>query len=255
MNLGKFAGAALMAMLFSAQVCAQGNWQDVVYLKNGSVIRGMIVEQVPNKSLTVKTPDGSVFICDMVDVVKITKEENPKGRSACSSRTEKAVNGYTGYKGFADMGLTGGDYGSLEWSTTHGCQIIPARLFVGAGIGIQYFGDWDYSDNFATYGIPLYVDVRSNLLTSKISPFFDFKLGYAGLSGDNVSFGDGGIYVSPSIGVSFRFNRKFGLNVLTGYTYQKVSYLYDWDYSNGNYHIYNYSGNIGNFHLKIGLEF
>lgn len=30
---------------------AQSNLQDVVYLKNGNVIRGIIIEQVPNKDM------------------------------------------------------------------------------------------------------------------------------------------------------------------------------------------------------------
>ena len=31
------------------------NYQDVVYLKNGNVIRGIILEQVPNESLKIET--------------------------------------------------------------------------------------------------------------------------------------------------------------------------------------------------------
>lgn len=50
-------------------------WQDVVYLKNGSVIRGMVVEQVPNVSLKIRTADGSVFVYAMDQVEKITKEQ------------------------------------------------------------------------------------------------------------------------------------------------------------------------------------
>jgi len=50
-------------------------WQDVVYLKNGSVIRGMVIEQVPNVSLKIRTADGSVFVYAMDQVEKITKEQ------------------------------------------------------------------------------------------------------------------------------------------------------------------------------------
>jgi len=49
---------------------------DVVYLKNGSVIRGMIIEQVPNESLKIQTRDGSVFVYAISEVEKITKEED-----------------------------------------------------------------------------------------------------------------------------------------------------------------------------------
>ncbi|QQS72492.1 MAG: hypothetical protein IPP95_15195 [Flavobacteriales bacterium] len=46
-------------------------WQDVVYLKNGSVIRGMVIEQVPNVSLKIGTADGSVFVYAMDQVEKM----------------------------------------------------------------------------------------------------------------------------------------------------------------------------------------
>ena len=38
------------------------DYQEVICLKNGSVIRGTIVEQQPNVLLKVKTADGSIFV-------------------------------------------------------------------------------------------------------------------------------------------------------------------------------------------------
>jgi hypothetical protein len=48
---------------------------DVVYLKNGSIIRGTIIEQVPGVSLKIETSDGSVFFYKMEEIEKITKEK------------------------------------------------------------------------------------------------------------------------------------------------------------------------------------
>ena len=50
-------------VLISAAVAQE--MQDVVYLKNGSIIRGLVIEQVPGKSLKIKTRDGSVFVYTM----------------------------------------------------------------------------------------------------------------------------------------------------------------------------------------------
>tara|TARA_R110001592_G_scaffold107256_5_gene300386 strand:+ start:53 stop:577 length:525 start_codon:yes stop_codon:yes gene_type:complete len=47
---------------------------DVVYLKNGSIIKGMIIEQIPNISLKIQTVGGSIFVYKMEDVEKMTKE-------------------------------------------------------------------------------------------------------------------------------------------------------------------------------------
>lgn len=51
-----------------------GELQEVVYLKNGSVIRGTIIEQIPGISLKIQTADGNIFFYKMEEVEKITKE-------------------------------------------------------------------------------------------------------------------------------------------------------------------------------------
>ena len=35
---------------------------ETVHLKNGSMIRGVIIEQIPEKTLKIQTADGSVFV-------------------------------------------------------------------------------------------------------------------------------------------------------------------------------------------------
>ena len=46
---------------------------DVIYLKNGSVIKGVIIEQIPNKSLKIETADGSIFVYEIEQISKISK--------------------------------------------------------------------------------------------------------------------------------------------------------------------------------------
>jgi len=70
----------ILFTLFTIVVVAQSNYQDVVYLKNGSIIRGIIIEQVPNKSIKIETVDQSVFVYQMDDIDKLTKEQH-KGKS------------------------------------------------------------------------------------------------------------------------------------------------------------------------------
>lgn len=72
----------ITAISFSVNAQSE-NMEDVVYLKNGSIIRGIIVEQIPNESLKVKTKDGSVFVYKMTEVDKLTKEQivNTRGNS------------------------------------------------------------------------------------------------------------------------------------------------------------------------------
>lgn len=60
--------------------------RETVYLHNGSVIKGEVIEAVPGESIKVKTADGSVFVYDMADVERIAKEQEADGYVAGNSR-------------------------------------------------------------------------------------------------------------------------------------------------------------------------
>lgn len=49
---------------------------DVVYLKNGSVIKGTIIEQVPNVQIKIQTKDGNIFVYKIEEIEKMTKEQS-----------------------------------------------------------------------------------------------------------------------------------------------------------------------------------
>lgn len=49
-------------------------YEDVVYLKNGSIIHGTIIEQVTGESIKIKTNDGNTFVFKMDEIEKTTKE-------------------------------------------------------------------------------------------------------------------------------------------------------------------------------------
>ncbi len=50
--------------------------KDMVYLKNGNIIKGIIIEQVPNVQIKIQTGDGNVFIFPLSEIDKITKENS-----------------------------------------------------------------------------------------------------------------------------------------------------------------------------------
>lgn len=63
----------LMAFVMTSQAFAQ-QMEDVVHLKNGGLIRGTIIEQIPGESLKIQTRDGNVFVYTMDEIAKISKE-------------------------------------------------------------------------------------------------------------------------------------------------------------------------------------
>lgn len=48
--------------------------KDVVYLKDGSIIKGTVLQIIPNDILKIEIPGGSILVYKMADVDKITKE-------------------------------------------------------------------------------------------------------------------------------------------------------------------------------------
>ena len=63
----------IMLSAFTITATAQET-EDVVYLKNGSVIRGTITELTPNTNLKIRTRDGSLFVFEMDEVERVAKE-------------------------------------------------------------------------------------------------------------------------------------------------------------------------------------
>ena len=70
--LSVLVGLLIMTCSFAQQML------DVVHLKNGGQVRGTIIEQVPGVSIKVQTSDGSIFVYQMSEVEKLTKEAAPQ---------------------------------------------------------------------------------------------------------------------------------------------------------------------------------
>lgn len=66
-----------MVLATGLAVFAQQSHQDVVYLKNGSIVRGRITEHIPGKQLTLETVDGIVSVYRIEDVAKVYKRTYP----------------------------------------------------------------------------------------------------------------------------------------------------------------------------------
>ena len=65
--------ACLTAFVATAPLFAQP-LEDVVYLKDGTIVRGIIIEQIPGESLKIQTQGGSMFVYTLEEIAKIVKE-------------------------------------------------------------------------------------------------------------------------------------------------------------------------------------
>lgn len=239
--------ALILLTLVTTVSLAQSNYQDVVYLKNGSIIHGIIIEQVPNKSIKIETTDRNVFVYQMDEIEKIAKEPF-KGKSDNSTNNTGLK---SGYKGIVEMGyqIGVGDYGMdrLKLDIINGFQINP-YFSLGFGTGLRYYFDAEAAV------IPIFADFRANFTDTKVSPYLSLGVGYS-FDATN-SFEDVGFLLNPTIGVSFKVSDKSAMNVGLGYEMQKMKF---YSLENYNYY-YGYSlkeniENSGAFCINVGVSF
>ena len=68
---------------------ASAKMVDVVHLKNGSIIQGMVTEIIPSETAKIETDDGSVFVYQFDEIQSITKKTEPIGKVTTSNGLTK----------------------------------------------------------------------------------------------------------------------------------------------------------------------
>lgn len=202
---------------------AQSNYHHVVFLKNDSIIKGVIVELVPDKFLKIEAPDGSVLEYQMAEIEKLTKEEI-LGKSDFKA----------GYRAIVEVGHQNG-IGSnrrnrAKLDFVYGYQIKP-YLYLGLGTGFRYYYDHGgYWGPGAT--ISLFPYLRTNLKNkSNITPYLSTALGYGT---NNLDVFRGyfanrfGLFFNSTVGIEFPISNKSAMNIGIGYEMQKFNnHMYD----------------------------
>ena len=207
---------------------------EIVYLKNGSIIKGAVIEQnISDQTIKLRTADGSIFVYALNEVEKIEKIEKIENKNVVQHNDEEdddeddekdsvgkfPTKGYRGFGGLSQhFGL--GDYNEIDkiaFNTTHGMQ-LNSLLYLGGGLQFQYYTDIE------VVSLTPYLNANFNILRKKCSPIVDLKIGQTYFINED----DNGFYDAFSIGI--RVNR---CNFMLGIDQQvfNVSYKeYDTDY-------------------------
>lgn len=183
----------------------------MVYLKNGSVIRGVIIEQIPNVSIKIETADRNIFVYKMEEIEKITKERIPEQFRNNKKPVNQGRGLSAGYRGIIDIGydIGVGDYGidRIKLNIINGYQFNP-HFSVGFGTGLRYFHE------VAALYIPLFLDLRANILNENVSPYVAIRTGYSMRVTNSIG---GGFMLNPTVGVTFKTSSKSSMNIGFGY--------------------------------------
>lgn len=223
----------------SVSVFAQNtNYVDVVYLKNGSIIHGMIIEQIPNQSIKIQTKDGDIFVYKMDDIEKITKEPattsdkntssnytKNNGSSPSKSSTPIPIKYTNIAEGNVGLGL--GDNSAVISLGIQDINGIMFNNFFITGIGIGYN---TYMSDIGKYSsvdfLPIFIDARAYILKQAFTPYVGFNIGYSLLlsNNDTKSGSAGGLLINPELGIKYSLNDKVALNFAIGYMLQDYVY-------------------------------
>lgn len=230
-------------LFFSAETFSQPNIEDVVYLKNGSVLRGKITE---NKFgiIKIEIAGGSMFVFQQSETDSI-KKENALNRKLRAMRKDY----FRCDRGFRNMTEAGIIYGvdlkkpdnnnyyynynnaddvGLSLHTVNGYQFW-SYLYVGAGMGIDRF--INYKQSFS----PFYLRVTSEFLKTKVTPYVFCDVGYSHMwkqrNTDYYSYNNkGGLYVSAGGGL--RIYTRSRASVILSVAYKRNSSETKWWYTN-----------------------
>jgi hypothetical protein len=66
----------LIATLLAPVFAFSQNMQDVIYLKDGSIYKGVIIEEIPGKTYKIESSGGNIFAVQAEEVEKLTKEKH-----------------------------------------------------------------------------------------------------------------------------------------------------------------------------------
>lgn len=242
-----------VCFLNPTKIFCQNNFNDVVYLKNGNVIHGIIIELVPEVSVKMKCIDDKIYIFKMDDVDKIAKETQiafsfPKNKLSFDSVKQK---GFTLIPelSFSGMNFSGDDfYGSVGINLVAGYLFNP-HIYVGGGMGMEY--------NTSALYVPFFVVFRYNMLRKFVSPYLTAEGGYGWVAKGGYLNYEGGLRLKGGVGIRCFITRRIALNFALGLKFQKFSYKYDyawWLPSPDCYH-YTISGVYKILDISMGITF
>ena len=171
------------ALLVCVVAYAQDSDFDYVFLNNGSVVKGIIENEVENVSVTIRATNGEVYTYKAVEVRKVAHGKAPKTpevKKPSGSHVDYTKN-ETGFWFAAE--LQGGvtvrpnkhnmQFGELD--VVAGYRISD-YVRVGVGIGGRYYGgNHDFRANSGEFSVPIYANVRGNFIPTeyrKVVPYY-----------------------------------------------------------------------------------
>ncbi|MEM7370595.1 MAG: hypothetical protein AAF587_18430 [Bacteroidota bacterium] len=212
----------LFAFLGTGLCFAQQNkTEEVVYLKNGSIIRGKILEQNIGAYVRIQVLGGQIFTLAQADILEIKLEPALYTYTRVILKDEYRPIQYSDsgmyYQLVADIGFYQGKWGGQASSALSVKAGYSFHRLLKVGIGTGFHG---YEGGTIT---PIMLDIQGNLAKQAGSPHFFANVGYGFAIGSRWTHDvfQGGPMGQIGAGFSFHTRTPFWWTLTMGYRIQK----------------------------------
>jgi hypothetical protein len=232
-------------LVLPASCFAQGSSNtDILYLRNGSILYGKIIEQADTQKTGIEIIGNNLLVFNTSDIEKI--EKNPSSHHTLPIESSTTCNFYGGSNGSAGFHVNG----SYRFSFGTGA---------GVGCGVDFF----------SYQVmPVYAEVSQLLLKGRFKPYIYGQAGYSipltkynlqnpyGYYYDNTDL-KGGILLAAGGGIRTEISPRFSLLFSVGYRYQRLRQVTDLNqyYYEGSTSILERIDHLNRIQVALGIQF
>lgn len=184
---------------------------NIIYLKNGSIIKGSVIESVPNQNIKIRTADGSIFVYQMSEVDRIVLNEEKKETTPSEGPKSWQQKGHRGLDFSINLGpnvvFYNGQSSAQFGTEIEGGKKFNKNFYFGIGLGVS-------AGNGST-NIPFFASLRTffPIENSRVTPTLLFQGGYSFATGEGD--GSGRIILMP--GLQLPVSSKVDFNCGFGY--------------------------------------
>ncbi|MCF6364948.1 MAG: hypothetical protein L3J35_01985 [Bacteroidales bacterium] len=185
-----------------------------LHLKNGSIIYGKIIENIPDSIVKIKTECNNILVFEKQKIESINSTKNEKYKTIPYNLTMDA-----GIAGF------GGSYDASISLLITGTYNFNEKYYVGITSGIEYF---------QIPVLPVAGELRADIFKRNTTPFIYFRGGYGFKlirdeeNSSYIATYKGGIMFGSGIGIKKRFTSEFAMTFSIGYRHQQTYESYDY---------------------------
>ena len=220
---------------------------DHVYLKTGSVIRGHILEIEPVHHVKIQDLCGNIWFYNISDVEKITSEPFEQG----PGQKHSSLRFNSGFVNTTSLGFLAGSSGNNQ-TAPFSLQMVNGwrnsmGITTGVGLGIEFL---------TTNYLPLFLDLRYDLMGKDVVPYLVGRGGYAlPLASDHQEYDisytyGGGALAAFGVGLKIKSRDHFAWDITLMYRYQKTSYSETYDWNNQKY---DYTDVYNRLEIRLGF--